>query len=395
MAQVGTGEPQRDAAEHVAAAHGDDRVGAAKQDEVVALLLGFARALRAAGLRVTADRERTFLEAAAVVGMGERSQVYWAGRATLTSVPADFPIYEEVFERWFRDEQFTPGQRVDARRPPVRQAPLEGGEGEGTPGEGPESVLTRASAQEVLRHRDVASLSPSDRAAAARLFAGLQPRSPVRRARRHVRSRTGAVDGPATLRDQLRRIGEPGRIRHRRRGIRPRRVVLLIDVSGSMSPYADSLLRLAHSFVCSTSHVEVFTMGTRLTHVTKALEERDPDRALTAAGRVVPDWSGGTRLGEAIGAFLDRWGRRGMARGAVVVVFSDGWEREGPEVLGEQMRRLAALSHRVVWVNPHRGKVGYEPVQQGIVAALPYIDDFVAGHSIAAFEEVIEVVAHA
>lgn len=162
-----------------------------------------------------------------------------------------------------------------------------------------------------------------------------------------------------------------------------------------MSPYADSLLRLAHAFVRATPQVEVFTMGTRLTHVTKALDERDPDRALAAAGRVVPDWSGGTRLGEAIGAFLDRWGRRGMARGAVVVVFSDGWEREGPEVLGEQMRRLAALAHRVVWANPHRGKVGYAPVQQGIVAALPYIDDFVAGHSLAAFEELIEVVAHA
>ena len=210
-----------------------------------------------------------------------------------------------------------------------------------------------------------------------------------------MRATSGPIDGPATLREQLRRMGEPGRIHHRRRGTRPRRIVLLIDVSGSMSPYADSLLRLAHVFVRTVPHVEVFTMGTRLTHVTRALTERDPDRALAAAGRVVPDWSGGTRLGEAIGAFLDRWGRRGMARGSVVVVFSDGWEREGPEMLGEQMRRLAALSHRVVWANPHRGKAGYEPVQQGIVAALPHIDDFVAGHSLAAFEELIEVVARA
>ncbi len=174
--------------------------------------------------------------------------------------------------------------------------------------------------------------------------------------------------------------------------------MLLIDVSGSMSPYADSLLRLAHTFVQATGprgSVEVFTMGTRLTHVTRALGERDPDRALVAAGQAVPDWSGGTRLGESIGAFLDRWGRRGMARGAVVVVFSDGWEREGPELLGEQMRRLAALAHRVVWSNPHRGKAGYQPVQQGIVAALPHIDDFVAGHSLATFEELIEVVARA
>ena len=370
-------------------------VGAAPAEpEPDELLLGFARALRAAGLGVTADRERTFLVAAAAVGMGRRAHVYWAGRATLTSSPADFPVYDEVFERWFGGESIPRGRRVDVVRPPVRQAPIDAGEG-GAGDDDTDTVHAQASAQEVLRHRDVATLSAADRAAAARLFANLRPRSPLRRARRHVRSTSGSIDGPATLREQLRRMGEPGRIHHRRRGVRPRRIVLLIDVSGSMSPYADSLLRLAHAFVRAVPHVEVFTMGTRLTHVTRALTERDPDRALAAAGRVVPDWSGGTRLGESIGAFLDRWGRRGMARGSVVVVFSDGWEREGPEALGEQMRRLAALSHRVVWANPHRGKVGYEPVQQGIVAALPYIDDFVAGHSLATFEELIEVVARA
>jgi uncharacterized protein len=359
------------------------------------LLLGFARALRAAGVGVSADRERTFLVAVAAVGIGERSHVYWAGRATLTSTPADFAAYDEVFERWFGGETMRPGQRVDVVRPPVAQAPLDSGSGGGGDDGDADTVQAKASAQEVLRHRDVASLNPADRAAAARLFATLLPRCPQRRARRHVRSSTGALDGPATLREQLRRMGEPGRIHRRHRGIRPRRVVLLLDVSGSMSPYADSLLRLAHAFVRGAEQVEVFTMGTRLTHVTRALTERDPDRALAAAGRVVPDWSGGTRLGDSIGAFLDRWGRRGMARCAVVVVFSDGWEREGPEVLGEQMRRLAALAHRVVWANPHRGKAGYAPVQQGIVAALPHIDDFVAGHSLATFEELIEVVAHA
>jgi uncharacterized protein len=359
------------------------------------LLLGFARALRAAGVGVSADRERTFLVAVAAVGIGERSHVYWAGRATLTSTPADFAAYDEVFERWFGGETMRTGQRVDVVRPPVAQAPLDSGSGGGGDDGDADTVQAKASAQEVLRHRDVASLNPADRAAAARLFATLLPRCPQRRARRHVRSSTGALDGPATLREQLRRMGEPGRIHRRHRGIRPRRVVLLLDVSGSMSPYADSLLRLAHAFVRGAEQVEVFTMGTRLTHVTRALTERDPDRALAAAGRVVPDWSGGTRLGDSIGAFLDRWGRRGMARGAVVVVFSDGWEREGPEVLGEQMRRLAALAHRVVWANPHRGKAGYAPVQQGIVAALPHIDDFVAGHSLATFEELIEVVAHA
>ena len=164
------------------------------------------------------------------------------------------------------------------------QAPLDSGSSGGGDDGDAETVQAKASAQEVLRHRDVASLTPTDRAAAARLFASLLPRCPQRRARRHVRSSTGALDGPATLREQLRRMGEPGRIHRRRRGIRPRRVVLLIDVSGSMSPYADSLLRLAHAFVRGAEQVEVFTMGTRLTHVTRALSARDPDRALAARG---------------------------------------------------------------------------------------------------------------
>jgi uncharacterized protein with von Willebrand factor type A (vWA) domain len=185
----------------------------------------------------------------------------------------------------------------------------------------------------------------------------------------------------------------------RRRTTRPRRIVLLLDVSGSMSAYADALLRLAHAFehgpVRRDTDVEVFTVGTRLTHLTRPMQQRDPERAIVAAGQVVPDWSGGTRLGETLKAFLDRWGQRGMARGAVVVIFSDGWERGEPDLLAEQMRRLHRLAHRVVWVNPHRGKVGYQPVQQGIVAALPHVDDFVAGHSLKTFEELVEVVARA
>jgi uncharacterized protein with von Willebrand factor type A (vWA) domain len=139
----------------------------------------------------------------------------------------------------------------------------------------------------------------------------------------------------------------------------------------------------------------VFSIGTRVTRLTPALRLRDPDRALVAAGRTVPDWSGGTRLGEGLKVFLDRWGQRGLARGAVVVVFSDGWERGDAALLGEQMARLHRLAHRVVWVNPHKGAEGYRPVQTGMAAALPHVDDFVAGHSLAAFHEVLEVMRRA
>ncbi|MGA8978370.1 MAG: VWA domain-containing protein [Pedococcus sp.] len=360
-----------------------------------AVLLGFARALRASGVAVTADRERTYLEAVAAVGVMDPAGVYWAGRATLCSSPADLERHDQVYAAWFGLERAgtRPGRETS---PTVTMAPLEGDGGVGPEQDKEQdTVRAKASATEVLRHRDIALLSSADRVRLAALFAQLRPRAPRRPAHRATTAPRGQVDARRTLRDQLRRMGEPGPIAWRRRGTRPRRVVLLVDVSGSMNPYADALLRLAHTYAATGLPVEVFTLGTRLTHVTRPLRQRDPERALVACGSTVPDWSGGTRLAQGIKVFLDRWGRRGMARGAVVVVFSDGWEREAPEALGEQMRRLRSLAHRVVWVNPHRGKTGYEPVQQGIVAALPHIDHFVAGHSMAAFEELVEVVARA
>jgi uncharacterized protein with von Willebrand factor type A (vWA) domain len=182
----------------------------------------------------------------------------------------------------------------------------------------------------------------------------------------------------------------------RRRRTRPRRLVLLLDVSGSMSPYADALLRFGHAAVRRRPTLtEVFTLGTRLTRVTRALRHRDPDAALRAAGATIPDWHGGTRLADSLRAFLDRWGQRGTARGAVVVVCSDGWEFGDPGALAAQLHRLSRLAYRLVWVNPHRGKPGYAPLAGGMAAALPYLDDFVAGHSLAALEELVGVIARA
>ena len=359
------------------------------------LLLGFARALRAAGVAVTADRERTYLEAVATVGLDDQPAVFHAGRATLCASPADLDRHDLVYAAWFS------GQRAGTKdRPPlpsiVAQAALGATEAAESRGADDSDVLrAQASSTEVLRHRDVATLTRREREALAALFGSLRPRAPRRRAHRYTASRRGAVDARATLRSTLRRMGEPGEVRWRRRGTRARKVVLLVDVSGSMSGYADALIRLAHVYCVAGVPVEVFTLGTRLTQITRPLHQRDPDRAIVAAGDAIPDWSGGTRLAEGVKAFLDRWGRRGMARGAVVVVFSDGWERDQPEALGEQVRRLRAVAHRVVWVNPHRGRAGYEPVQGGIMAVLPHVDHFVAGHSMAAFEELTEVVARA
>ena len=364
------------------------------------VLLGLTRALRAAGVAVTQDRAQGFLTAVAHVGLDDRQATYWAGRATLCGSPDDLARYDQVFTAWFdgRDGLPRPTPAGPARPAPVTVVPeTDGGSGRG--GDEQEDVLAVASSSEVLRHRDVASLDAAEKRRLARMFTRLTLDPPRRRAARHHAWRRGQVDAARTLRASLRQLGEPAAIRWRRRGTRPRRVVLLVDVSGSMSGYADALLRLAHRLTASARSaggtVETFTVGTRLTHVTRALRSPDPDRAIVAAGEVVPDWSGGTRLGETLRVFLDRWGQRGMARGAVVVVFSDGWERGDAELLGEQMARLRRVAHRVVWVNPHRGKDGYQPLQGGVVAALPHCHDFLAGHSLATFADLTEVIERA
>jgi len=366
-------------------------------DEV---LLGFTRALRASGVPVTQDRAHGFLTAVAAVGLGDRQATYWAGRATLCGSPDDLARYDQVFAAWFDARDGLPRARPRETPRPAAAHLLPEAEGGGGGEEEDEDVLrAAASPAEVLRHRDVATLDAAEKRRLDAMFARLSLRPPSRRTARHRRWHRGQLDASRTLRASLRQMGEPAEIAWRRRGVRPRRMVLLVDVSGSMSAYADALLRLAHRLTqCGRAGggtVETFTVGTRLTHVTRALRSPDADRAIVAAGEVVPDWSGGTRLGETLKVFLDRWGQRGMARGAVVVVFSDGWERGDAELLGAQMARLKRVAHRVVWVNPHRGKAGYEPLQGGVVAALPHCDDFLAGHSLATFADLTEVIARA
>jgi uncharacterized protein with von Willebrand factor type A (vWA) domain len=193
------------------------------------------------------------------------------------------------------------------------------------------------------------------------------------------------------LRSTLRALGEPARLARRHRRARPRRLVLLVDVSGSMAPYADALLRFAHAAVrCRPQSTEVFTLGTRLTRVTKALRSTDPETALAAASAAIPDWSGGTRLGDGLAAFVTRYAHPGLARRATVVVFSDGWERGDTAPLAEAVARLRRLVHRLVWVSPHRGRPGFAPTAGGLAAVLPHLDALLAGHSLAALAELAE-----
>lgn len=359
------------------------------------ILVGFAAALQATGVRVSPDRTRAFAAAVALAGLDDRTATYWSGRATLCSSPEDTARYDAAFAAWFAVTPPTSSRPDRAPAPRQPQAALSTEAGAGAEGDD-ELLAARASAAEVLRHRDIATLSPGERRRLAEQFAALVVVAPMRRALRRQPHHRGSVDLRRTLRRQLQTGGEVTRLSFRRRRRRPRRLVLLVDVSGSMQPYADALLRLGHRLVHALpQQVEVFTLGTRLTRVTRALAIRSPDEAITAAGDLVPDWSGGTRLGEVIQAFVRRWGRRGLARGAVVVIASDGWERGDPALLGEQIRQLRLLARSVIWMNPHRGKAGYAPVQSGIAASLAHLDHLVAGHSLAAFAELLEVVADA
>jgi uncharacterized protein with von Willebrand factor type A (vWA) domain len=362
--------------------------------DVTSALVGFVRTLRHAGLDASAERTQAMFAAVDILGVTEPRTAYWAGRLTLCGEPDDLPLYDAAFVAYF-------GGRLPARQPALPLAPTDrrpaGRFATGTGGEPADTAVgLSASSVEVLRHRDVAVLSPAERDEVRRLVALLAPGTAPRRSRRYRPARAGVVDRSRTVHRMLRHAGEATRLARRTRRDKPRRLVLLLDISGSMAPYADALLRFGHAAVRrNPSLTEVFTVGTRLTRVTRALRHRDPQTALREAGKAIPDWHGGTRLAGSLQAFLDRWGQRGTARGAVVVLCSDGWERGDPAALAGQVARLSRLAYRLVWVNPHRGKPGYAPLAAGMAAVLPYLDDFVAGHSLAALEELVRVIARA
>lgn len=360
-------------------------------NDIVATMMGFARTLRAAGVPADHERTQNLLRALAALDVTNRSDVYWAGRVTLCASPDDLPRYDRCFAAYFGGMRGVPTPSAFPTVTITRHTMLLGN-GHETEPEGEETAVTSASDAETLRHRDVAALSPAERAEIHRMLALLSCGRVQRMSRRFVPAHRGRLDERRTIRETLRRGGEIARLRHRAHRTRPRKVVLLVDVSGSMAPYADTLLRFAHALVRSEPRAtEVYSVGTRLTRLTADLRHRDPGLAMDAVSATIPDWSGGTRLGEELKEFLTCH----QARGAIVVIASDGWERGDASLLGAQMARLSRLAHRVVWVNPHKGHAGYEPLTAGMRAALPYVDDFVAGHSLAAFEDLAERLAHA
>jgi uncharacterized protein with von Willebrand factor type A (vWA) domain len=253
--------------------------------------------------------------------------------------------------------------------------------------------LAVASDEERLSGKSFDALSPHELRQLYALMSGLRLATPLRRTRRHERGRHGQhIDMRRTLRGSLRTGGDPIRLARRRRRVVRRRLVMLCDISGSMEPYARAYLQFLTCAAGTGANAEAFVFATRLTRLTRALASRHPERAIQRAAAAAPDWSSGTRIGDALKAFNDRHGRRGMARGAVVVILSDGWERGDPVLVGREMERLGRLAHRIVWVNPRLSATAFSVRAGGMVAALPYCDALVSGHSFAALGEVVRAI---
>jgi uncharacterized protein len=363
------------------------------------IVVGFAQVVRGLGLDVPVGSVIAFARALGEVGLDRRSSVYWAGRATLVHRPEDVPAYDRAFAQYWGDR---PGWTAPRRTVSVtlQLDSEEGDDGSDAvnpdDGDGDDSptLSMRYSPVEILRQQDFAAYSEADWAEARRLLTYLRHSSMPRRSRRRSpdKHQRGEPDLGRTVRRALVTDGEPIKRAWRAPSERPRRIVYLVDVSGSMEVYARGFLRFAHASVCSraTGLVEVFVLGTRLTRVTRPLSWRDPDLALADVSRAVEDWYGGTRLGAGLKEFNDRWGIRGMARGAVVVILSDGWDRGDPDALATEMARLQRVAYRVIWVNPLKASPGYTPIARGMAAAMPYVDEFVEGHSLGSLEELAQ-----
>ena len=356
----------------------------------------FARALRAAGVRIGTGRAHGAVEAAAEVGVASREDFYWALHATLVARADERALFDEAFRLFWREPAGPlvppplPGLRVppEARRDAARRA-SEAVEAErGRPRPPPrarevEEAALEWSDREVLRTRDFEQMSAAELAEAERAVSALRLPLPDLRTRRRVRDPRGdRVDPRASLRAALRTGPDAIPLRWRSPRTRPPAVVALCDVSGSMARYARVVLRFLHALARDRPAVHVFTFGTRLTHVTRQLRFRDPDAALAAVGRTVQDWDGGTRIGSALREFNLRWSRRLLAQGALVLLFTDGLDRDAGRGLAEETRRLHRSCRRLVWLNPLLRWDGFEPRAAGIRAMLPHVDELRPVHDL-------------
>lgn len=370
-------------------------------------LVGFGRLLRSRGLPVGTGRILAFCRAVAALGSFNRDSLYLAGRLTMVARKEDFDAYDLAFQQWFpraRDRLeemagWLPNSGIEVEREievlvgeALSEEDVQAGEGED--GDEPVPIGLVASGTEVLRAKAFEDLSESERHEAEAAIRHLAVMLPLRKARRYRAAPRGRrFDLRRTVRASLRTQGEPFRRAWRNRRSKRRPLVLLLDVSGSMSSYSRALLQFGYAAVRAGQRVEVFAFGTRLTRLTRALRRSEPDLALRQVAASVLDWEGGTRIGASLKELLDRYGQQAWMRGSVVVLCSDGLERGDPALLAAQMARLGRVAHRLVWVNPLKGSPRYQPLARGMAAALPHVDSFLPGHNLQSLEALCEVLS--
>jgi uncharacterized protein len=364
-------------------------------DAIVGHVVTFGRVLREAGLEIGPGRVTDALRALDAVDLARRDDVYFSLRQTLVSRHDELSVFDRAFEAWFLRTPVLPPERM---RPPeqvlrVVQPSAEGAHEDGDDADD-EPLELGASGDELLRDKDFAELSEDELRRVRDLVARIARTRPLRRSRRLRRDPLGeGMDVRAMIRRSLRTGGDPIERPLRARKQVPRRLVLLCDVSGSMDAYARVLLLFLHAAVGTGRGVEAFAFGTRLSRLTPDLRTRDPLDALARCTEAVVDWGSGTRIGASLREFNEVYGRRAMSRGAIVVIVSDGWEREDPALVGREMARLARAAYAVIWVNPLKGNPDYQPLAGGMRAALPFVDRFLAGHNLSSLEELATVLA--
>jgi len=395
---------------------------------ITANLLTLGRDLRHAGLRIGSGQIMNFVAAIGEIDVRRRQDFYHAARATLVTMPEQIPVFDAEFSRFWR-KVMNPAPPIEHpfdkdnmdMPPPPGSEPQDSKENTGESGGSenqksrdrsilavedsnaddagqgdeqeslPEDVLV-FSAREVLRKKDFAQYSQDEIAEARRIISQMNWRLGTRKTRRRERANLGEfIDYRATLRRSMRHRGVPIELRYRRRKERMRPLILICDISGSMDRYARLLLQFVHALEHGLDTVEVFVFGTRLTRITRELRKRDVDDAIQHVVKSVDDWSGGTRIGEAIKTFNFKWARRVLRSGATVVMISDGWDRGDPALLSAEMARLQRSCRRLIWLNPLLGAPGYQPLTQGIRAALPYVDAFLPVHNLKSLEALARI----
>lgn len=359
-------------------------------------VLAFGRLLRDAGLAITPEQSRVFGDALARLGLANRREVKAAGRAIYVRRREEIEAFDSAFDLFFRRSTVEGG--ASSRLPRLKQAdrradgpadrPAGRSDGAEVPlSAGPPARLPAPSSDERLKAIDFAELTASESRDATAMIAALRPRLPRRPSRRPRLSRKGYRLALRTMvRRSLATGGEALDWRWWRKTTRIRPLTLICDISGSMEAYSRFLLRFAHALTRAGAHVETFVFGTRLTRITRELTQRNPDQAIKRVSAKVVDWNGGTRIGASLHQLNRRWVRRTIRNSAVVLIVSDGWERDDPAMLAREMKTLRRACHRIIWLDPLAGHAGFEPATQGLVAALPYVDEFLPCGTVASLE---------